>query len=338
MMKKHINIPIFVPHLGCPNDCSFCNQKKITGVSTTVTAADVRETVENHLKTIDTNSCDIEIGFFGGSFTGIEPSLQEELLGAAYKFLNSGMINGIRLSTRPDYIDEIVLERLNRFGVTTVELGAQSMNDDVLKKNMRGHTAADTIKASALIKSYNIGLGHQVMLGLPTDTKETAIDTVKKIIELKPDCARIYPTLVIRDTMLAHWYENGSYMPLTLSDAINQSKEALKLFRQADINVIRIGLLSSDNINPDADVLAGPYHPAFGELVESELVYDELCKQMASIDGETVEISVNPRFVSTLVGCKRENIKRLKETFRLRDIKIVQDGSVKLGNWRVKCI
>ncbi len=337
-MKKHINIPIFVPHLGCPNDCSFCNQKKITGARTTVTAKDVENIVKSHLATINSDLCEVEIGFFGGSFTGIEPKQQEELLGAAYKFLEKGKISGIRLSTRPDYIGETILDRLKKYGVTTVELGVQSMEDAVLKKNMRGHTAKDTILASELIKSYNIGLGHQLMLGLPGDTKETAIKTAKKSIELKPDCVRIYPTLVIRDTMLAHWYENGSYLPLTLKDAVNQCKEILKLLRQADINVIRMGLLSSDNINPDADVLAGPYHPSFGELVESELLYDALCEQIAKISGKSIEISVNPRFVSTLVGCKKENIKRLKEVFSLRDIKIVQDESIKLGNWRVKCI
>ncbi len=337
-MKKHRTIPIFVPHLGCPNDCSFCNQKKITGADTMVSAGDVKAKIEEYLATMDRCENDIEVGFFGGSFTGISAKMQEELLGAANEFLKNGDIDGIRLSTRPDYIDEVTLKRLKSYGVTTVELGVQSMNDDVLKKNLRGHTVKDIILASDMIRGYGINLGHQVMPGLPGDTPEIFEQTVRKSIELKPDCVRIYPTLVIRDTLLARWYSEGEYKPLELSDAIKQCKYAVKEYRKANVNVIRTGLLGSDNINTDADIIAGPCHPAFGELVESALVYDEISNELSDYNGKSVDIYVNPRFVSVMVGHKRENIERWKSELGLSDINILQDENVKPGEWRIICI
>lgn len=337
-MKKHRTIPIFVPHLGCPNDCSFCNQKKITGADTEVFAGDVTAKIKEYLTTIDRNENDIEVGFFGGSFTGISAKMQEELLGVAYSFLKNGDIDGIRLSTRPDYIDEDTLNRLKRFGVTTVELGVQSMNDDVLRKNLRGHTSEDIVLASDMIRSYGINLGHQVMPGLPGDTSEIFAQTVRKSIELKPDCVRIYPTLVIKDTLLARWYSEGEYKPLELSDAIEQCKYAVKEYRKANVNVIRTGLLGSDNINTDADVIAGPCHPAFGELVESAIVYDDISSELSDYRGKSVALYVNPRSVSVMVGHKRENIERWKKECELQKIDVVQDENVKLGEWRTVCI
>ena len=337
-MKKHRTIPIFVPHLGCPNDCSFCNQKKITGTDTDVSAEDVTAKIEGYLKTMDKNENIIEVGFFGGSFTGISASMQEKLLGATYTFLKNGDIDGIRLSTRPDYIDEITLNRLKSFGVTTIELGVQSMDDEVLKKNLRGHTAADVVFASELIKIYDIKLGHQVMPGLPGDTYDTFKETVRKSIELKPDCVRLYPTLVIRDTLLARWYKEGEYEPLSLKEAVNQCKFAANEYRKANINVIRIGLLGSENINTEADVISGPCHPAFGELVESAIVYDEVFSELLNCVKKNVAIYVNPRFVSVMVGQKRENIESWKKEFELKKLDIVQDENVKLGEWRIVCI
>ena len=337
-MKKHRTIPIFVPHLGCPNDCSFCNQKKITGADTAVSALDVTAKIKEYLVTMDRSENDIEVGFFGGSFTGISAKMQEELLDAAYSFLKDGDIDGIRLSTRPDYIDETTLKRLKSYGVTTVELGVQSMNDDVLSKNLRGHTVDDIVLASDMIRRFGINLGHQVMPGLPGDTPEIFAETVRKSIELKPDCVRIYPTLVIRDTLLARWYREGEYKPLELSDAIKQCKYAVKEYRKANVNVIRTGLLGSDNINTDADVIAGPCHPAFGELVESALVYDEVSSELLNCREENVLIYVNPRFVSVMVGQKRENIERWKKEFELKKLDVVQDENVKLGEWRIVCI
>lgn len=340
-MKRHVTIPIFVPHLGCPNDCSFCNQKKITGVQEPVLPETVASIAGQYLHTVSRAETVVEIGFFGGSFTGIPEEQQEALLSAAYSFAERGMIDGIRLSTRPDYIDEAVLKRLLRYGVTTVELGVQSMDDGVLKKNLRGHTAADTVLASEMIRSYGLGLGHQVMLGLPGDSADTARKSVAKMIALSPACARIYPTLVIRDTLLARWYREGSYTPLSLAEAVRQSKEALRQFREAGVRVIRVGLLNSESISTERDVLAGPFHPAFGELVESALTYDGLAGELSKMEeteGKTLQIVVHPRFVSTLVGCKKGNLKSLISQFMLRDVRVVQDESVEIGGWRMLCI
>lgn len=337
-MKKR-TIPVFVPHLGCPNDCSFCNQKKITGTEkNTVSAGDVHRIVGEHLKTIEREDTHIEIGFFGGSFTGIDQVLQEELLGAAQSYLNEKKVDGIRLSTRPDYMDEETVARLQAFGVTTVELGVQSMDDEVLNKNLRGHTAEDTVRASRLIKNSGMALGHQVMPGLFGDSPETFRETVRKSIELSPDCVRIYPTLVIRDTRLSDWYREGKFKPLSLSDAVNQSKEAVLAYRDHGISVIRVGLLASDTIRPEADVVAGPYHPAFGELVESAIVCDALISELSEKKAEKVELMVHPRFVSTLVGEKRGNIKKIQEIYPSLQIKIVQDNTINFGEWRILCI
>ncbi len=337
-MRKHKTIPVFVPHFGCPNNCSFCNQKKITGMACPVTPEMAEKTIEESLKTIDRTSCSVEVGFFGGSFTGIPAREQEALLAAAYRFADTGKIDGIRLSTRPDYIDETVLSRLKHYGVTMVELGVQSMDEDVLRKNLRGHTAEDAVRASQMIRAAGIRLGHQVMLGLPSDNREKALKSVRQLIRLKPDCARIYPTLVIRDTLLAQWYQNGSYTPLHLAEAVDLSKEVLKRFRAAKVQVIRVGLMNSDGIKIGEDVLAGPYHPAFGELVESALVYDSVSQELKKNAGKTLQIAVHPRFVSAFVGLKRENINRWKLDFALKEIRIIQDEQVKYGEWRILCI
>lgn len=324
--------------MGCPNDCSFCNQKKITGVGTSVTPIQVKGRIDRHLQTLAGQNAEIEVGFFGGSFTAIPIEEQTALLRVAYPYLEHGKITGIRLSTRPDCINEEILQNLKRFGVTMIELGVQSMDDEVLKKNFRGHTAEDARRASELIHAYGFALGHQVMLGLPGDTAEKAMQSVEELLAYKPENARIYPTLVIRDTLLAQWYQEGRYQPLGLEEAVEQSKQVLKKFRSAGTNVIRIGLLGSDNINPQKDVLAGPFHPAFGELVESELVYEKLTEQLLHTEGRNLQITVHPRFVSTLIGCRKKNLKRLSEKFMLRNIQIIQEERMKIGEWRILCI
>lgn len=336
MGKKHRTISVFVPHMGCPNHCSFCNQRKITGAGTDVTPEMVTERIERHLQTLDGQNAEIEVGFFGGSFTAIPMEEQTALLRAAYPYIEKGILKGIRLSTRPDCITPEILTNLKRFGVTTIELGVQSMDDEVLRKNFRGHTAADACRASELIHDFGFSLGHQVMLGLPGDTAEKSIQSVEKLLRFQPEDARIYPTLVIRDTLLARWYQEGKYLPLGLEEAVEQSKEVLKRFRAAGTNVIRIGLLGSDNINPQKDVLAGPFHPAFGELTESELVYEKLTEQLRQEKGETLQVAVHPRFVSVLVGCNKKNIKRLSKRFR--QIQIIQEETLKIGEWRILCI
>ena len=326
---KHKTIPIFIPHMGCPNDCSFCNQRKITGASTTVTKEIVDEQIAKALSTISSDEDFTEIGFFGGSFTGIEKDIQNEFLSVAKKYVDMGKLQAIRLSTRPDYIDDDILKNLKDFGVTTIELGAQSMDDDVLIKNRRGHTEKDTIAASNLIKKYGIKLGLQMMTGLYGDSDETCMKSLEKIIALKPDCVRIYPTLVLRDTYLDELYKAGKYTPQTLDDAVSLCADLKERFDEENIPVIRIGLMASDNINPDVDVVAGPYHPSVGELVMSEIYFRRILKQLKG----DAKILVNKKDISAFVGNKKRNIEKLKSvgfdvTFKADDN--IQEGEFKI--------
>lgn len=305
---KHKTIPIFVPHMGCKNDCAFCNQRSITGIMDEMTAEKAEEIIMSSLATMPKDAV-VEIGFFGGSFTGINKTLQRELLSVAKKYVDAGTVSAIRISTRPDYIDEDVLMMLKSYGVQTIELGAQSMEDDVLLKNHRGHTSKDTVLAAHLIKRAGFGLGLQMMTGLFGDTEETVKKTADTIISLAPECVRIYPTLVLKHTRLAQYFKEGIYVPQTLEDAVSLCADLKAKFEEANILVIRMGLMASDNINPDSDVLAGPYHPAFGELVKSEIYFRNL-KDVVEND---CEVLVNPRDISAFVGNKQSNIKRMKE-------------------------
>ena len=217
-MKKHYIIPIFVPHLGCPNDCVFCNQKSISGQTKQVTKEDVKEIIEEHLKYIKKDS-KVEVAFFGGSFTGIEEEKQEELLSAAYEYIKQKKVESIRISTRPDYIDKKILKRLKKYKVKTIELGVQSANDYILKKAGRGHTFNDVEKASKLIRWYGFNLGHQMMVGLPESTTVDEINTAKQLIKLKPKMVRIYPVLVLKGTKLEKDYQDEKYKALTVVQA-----------------------------------------------------------------------------------------------------------------------
>lgn len=304
---KQKTIPVFVPHMGCPNDCSFCNQRKITGKDDEMKPELARNLIEESLSTIESDY--VETGFFGGSFTGIDKKIQRELLSVAKEFKDTKKIHAIRLSTRPDYIDEERLALLKEYGVDTIELGAQSMDDGVLKLNRRGHTSEDTQKASRLIKSYGFKLGLQMMTGLYGDTNEKCKQSAEKIIALSPDCVRIYPTLVLSGTYLDELYNKGEYIPQNLDDAVKLCADLKERFDEEKIPVIRIGLMSSDNINPEKDVVAGPYHPSMGELVLSEIYLRRILKE---IDTDA-EILVNKRDISAFVGNKKSNIKKLKE-------------------------
>ena len=223
-MSEQYIIPIFVPHLGCPNDCTFCNQKSISGQTKQVTAEDVKQTIEEYLKSFKDESLHKEVAFFGGSFTGIDEAKQEELLKAAYEFVENKQIQSIRISTRPDYIDKEKLKLLKKYGVKTIELGVQSTNDYILKKCKRGHTFEDVKKASKLIRKHGIVLGHQMMIGLPESTKIDELNTAKDLAKLKPKIVRLYPVLVIKGTELEKEYQNGEYEPIPLSQAVERCK------------------------------------------------------------------------------------------------------------------
>lgn len=325
MNKKHYIIPIFVPHRGCPNDCVFCNQKKITGLSTEITVEDMKNIVDEYLKTMPKENSTIEIAFYGGSFTGIDEEIQRMLLECAKGYKDNKNINKIRLSTRPDYIDYDKLLLLKENGVDTIELGVQSLDDDVLYKSKRGHTALDVYKAVELIKSFNFEIGLQMMIGLYGDTKEKSIDTAKKIINLKPDFVRIYPTLIVKDTYLQKLYLEEKYNPLSLEEAIDVCCDLLMLFRYNDILVIRLGLQPTENITLTKDVIEGPFHPSFRQLVESKiyfLVLDHFFKNKLD-KFENIVINVNKKEIPNLVGQKSYNINTFKKIYNIKNIKVI---------------
>lgn len=286
MLKKII--PIFVPHQGCPHDCIFCNQKKITGISTDVTGEDVREIIESYLKTIE-NGSSIEVAFFGGSFTAIDREKQIELLKVAYEYKSRGLIDEIRMSTRPDCIDNDILELVKSYGTSIIELGVQSMDEQVLIDSIRGHNSAVVWSSSDLIKEKNIKLGLQMMIGLPSDTEEKCIYTARQFVKIKPDFVRIYPTIVIKETGLEMNYNKGIYSPFNLEESVDIVKKLLVLFKINDIEVIRVGLQSTDDISIGKEIVAGPYHPAFGEMVQSRIIRDFIEKSLI----EQAEINEN---------------------------------------------
>lgn len=320
-MKKY-NIPIFIPHEGCPHDCVFCNQRKITGVSTTVKPSDAERIIEEYLGFLPNKEKTIEAAFFGGSFTGLPLELQEEFYRAAAKF--RPQINGIRLSTRPDYINDDTLELAEKYGVTMIELGAQSASDKVLSMNNRGHTFEQTCTAVEKIKARKIGVGLQMMTGMYGSTAEVDILTAKKLTELKPDCARIYPVLVLKDTALEKLYLSGEYTPLTLEKAVEVSAAALEEFDKYSIPVIRIGLHIGGDLREPGNVAAGPLHPALGELIEGRVWRSRIEKKIQKNDAENknTEIRVPKCMVSKAVGHKRCNLIYFKEKYGI-NIKII---------------
>ena len=328
-MKDKYIIPIFISHKGCPNQCTFCNQRKISGSLGDINTCDIKLEIEKYIQLYKKNNLPIEIAFFGGSFTGIELQTQEELLKLANIYIEKRLVESIRISTRPDYINSEILDMLKKYNVKTIELGIQSMDTEVLLEAKRGHTAQDVINACNLINNYKFDLGVQMMIGLNKSTLEKEIKTCKELINLNPKIARIYPVLVIKDTQLSEQYRIGEYKALSLDEAIYRSKEVLKLFRTNNVNVIRIGLQATDNISEGNDVIAGPFHPAFGELVESEIIYDDVCNYIKrnNINSQELKIYVNPKCVSVFVGNKRKNIIRIKEKFNVT-IKLIQDNNV----------
>lgn len=342
MSEKYI-IPIFVPHLGCPNNCTFCNQKSISGQMKNVTGKEVKETIEKFLKSFKNNDIEKEIAFFGGSFTGIEKNIQEELLSVAYEYVKNGTVSGIRVSTRPDYIDKEKLKLLKQYGVKTIELGVQSTNDYILKKCKRGHTFEDVKNASKLIRKFGFTLGHQMMIGLPESTRLDELNTAKDLAKLKPKIIRLYPVLVIKNTELEEEYKNVEYEPVTVNQAVEICKELLYFFEKKKIKVIRIGLQNTDLIsnpeNVESEVVAGPYHEAFGQLVEDSIWYDKILNEIKKFNTKVIkaQIEVNPANVNNVVGHKRGNIEKLKETYDL-ELKVKQNQEIKPGKFKLSIV
>lgn len=320
-MRKY-NLPIFIPHRGCPHDCAFCSQRKITGVETEVTPTQVREMVKDFLNTVDVKNSLVEIAFFGGSFTGLELKTQEEFLKVAAEFYPD--VSGIRLSTRPDYINDEILTLLKRYGVTTIELGVQSSDERVLRLNNRGHDFESVVKASSLIKEYGIALGHQMMLGMYGSTPELDKKTVSDIVALKPSCVRIYPVITFKGTAIEDYFNKGEYVPYTIETAASLAKDAVVLFRNAGIEVIRLGLHSSEDFCDGETVVAGPYHPAFGEVVESLILRDKIEVELLRSGQKSGEFIYHckPQQISQAVGHKRMNKIYFEEKYNVR-LKVV---------------
>lgn len=305
---KHINIALFVPDEGCPHQCSFCNQKTISGKTKRLTLSDIDEAVK--IASANTGG-EGEIAFFGGSFTAIEKSYMISLLDRAKFYIDKGLFKGIRISTRPDCISEEILSILKEYGVTSIELGCQSMRDEVLLKNGRGHTAEDVVNASKLIKIYGFEFGVQMMTGLYGDDDNGAVETAEKLIALKPDTARIYPTVVLENTRLCELYRAEKYKPQTVEEAACLCAKLLLMFHEKGIKVIRLGLHSGGNV--EEGFVAGAYHPAFREICESKIYLDKILKKIneEKISAGDIIITVNKKCVSALVGQKRSNINEL---------------------------
>lgn len=324
-------IPFFITHAGCPNQCVFCNQKNITGERTVPEPASLPQQIERYLG-IRTSDASAQIAFYGGSFTALPPDLQRSYLESVQPFLASGRVASIRLSTRPDSITADILAMLKQYGVATIELGAQSMDDEVLRLSGRGHSTVDTENAVALLREYNFTIGLQLMPGLPGDTPATFQKTVTQVIALRPDFVRIYPVLVIRETPLAELYRTGNYAPLSLDDAVLLCHKAVARFEQAGIEVIRVGLQPTAELERPGTIIAGPWHPAFRQLVDSSRFLEKMCSLLSAGDkARTVTVMVNPADLSTVIGQKRRNIDTVKDRYGI-DLKVLQDTQVTAGS------
>ena len=320
MSARQSIIPVFVPHLGCPNDCVFCNQRRISGMPEPAGPETVVNAIEN-AAALTPMGTKRQLAFYGGSFTAIPALEQEQLLAAAKPYLDSGIISSIRLSTRPDAIDMEVLARLRKYGVETVELGAQSLDDNVLHLSGRGHTAKEVEDASKLIKEEGFKLILQMMTGLPGDSEESSIETARKIIALKPNGVRIYPTVIVRDTALYDMWQSGEYSEHTVEDAVRVCSKLVTLFEEAAIPIIRLGLNPTDELSGGSAV-GGAYHPALGEMVHSRIMRNKAEKLLQNAEGKNVVLGVNNSDISKMTGQHRCNIDFLIEEFSLKSLKI----------------
>ena len=322
MSARESIIPVFVPHLGCPNDCVFCNQRRISGAVEPATAQDVEKAIAD-AAALPYHGAKRQLAFYGGSFTAIPECQQRPLLTAAKKALDEGLISSVRLSTRPDAIDGEILNTLAAHGVETIELGAQSLDDTVLLLSGRGHTAADVENASRLIKERGFKLILQMMTGLPGDTDEKSIETAKRIIALKPDGVRIYPTVIVKDTALYDLWQAGKYKPHSVEDAVRVCAELVPMFEKAGIPIIRLGLNPTEELSGGM-AAAGAYHPALGEMVKSEIMYRKAAALLEGVSpGSSLKLGVAPNKISQMTGQKRGNIIRLTERFALAALKVV---------------
>lgn len=319
-MNKMNIIPVFVPHQGCPHDCVFCNQRKITSVERKLNREEILSYIDEYISYFKEPE-NLQIAFFGGSFTAINRDLMVEYLEIAKLYIDRGIVSSVRLSTRPDNISEEILDILKKYKVEVIELGVQSMKDEVLEANEREHTVKAVYKSVDLIKTYGFTLGLQMMTNLYKDSFEDDMETARKIIELKPDFVRIYPTLTIKETKLAYLYEIGLYRPLSLEESVAQTSTIYKLFKEAKITVIRIGLQATEDLNDRENVIAGPYHPAYRSLVESKIYREKIEERLDKKENvKKLTIYANPKDISNIVGDRGRNRDFLKNHYDIKDL------------------
>lgn len=323
---KHYNIPIFIPELACPNRCIYCNQRHISGQLQAVKPEEIKQIIEQHLATFIRPS-EVELAFFGGSFTGIDEKDMLTYLQIVQPYIEQGEIKSIRISTRPDYINEKILDILQQYNVKDIELGAQSLNEEVLAFAKRGHTVKDVENASQLIKSYGFSLGLQMMIGLPLDTVEKSKETAKKILKLGAESTRIYPTLVINNTDLADLYRQNKYKALSLDEAVDWTTEIYKIFSQSSIKILRVGLHPSEALINGTELLAGPFHVSFKELVLTKIWQEKFEK----LPINTKTILVNPKEINYAIGYNSKNKQLLQKKFPY--LKFISDSNVELGTF-----
>jgi histone acetyltransferase (RNA polymerase elongator complex component) len=321
-------IPLFIPHMGCPHQCIFCNQQSITGKLTqTPSREQIHREVNRFLKYGKKRPSTTQISFFGGSFLGLEKKTILALLDAAMPFVQTNAVDSIRFSTRPDTVSRETLDVLNGFPVSTVELGVQSMNDRVLDAAGRGHRASDTVVAAGMLKDRGYEVGLQMMVGLPADDGDGAMETACRMAALQPDFVRIYPTLVLKGSALAGRFKSGRYHPMGLAACVTLVKRLYLFFKTHHIPVVRMGLQASDGLTRAGDFIAGPYHPAFGHLVHGEIVLDAISSALDRMEQrpDPLTITTHPTMVSRVQGLKKKNINRLKHAFDLKKITLLQN-------------
>ena len=328
---SHINIPIFIPHLGCPNQCIFCNQRYISGKEC-FDKSKVENIINDVLST--TNSSDIcEIAFFGGSFTGIDKTLMIELLDLAQKYVDAGKVHGIRMSTRPDYISSEIINILKKYTISVVELGIQSMNDNILRYLKRGHSANDTKKAAELLNKANIPFIGQMMIGLPKASELDELNCAKLICDLGAAGARIYPTLVFKMTELEELTLKNEYTPLSAEEAIERCVRVLKVFQKHNVPCIRIGLCDSENLHSEDTFVAGPNTPPMGEMVKSRLYYDLICERYEQNRFDNIIIECAKGKTSQVIGHKKENLQKISKKYKINSIKVIEN--INLSNFEI---
>lgn len=330
-MGKILVIPIFIPHRGCPHDCLFCNQQKISGCERDETAqVEVAGIIDEWL--VRKRGCNrVEVAFFGGSFTCLPVEEQTELLSAVQPYIEKGKIDTIRLSTRPDCIDQAVCDVLKEFNVGVVELGAQSLCDKVLQKSLRGHTSEHVRNALRLLKESGIQVGLQLMPGLPGETSASFLRSIDEVNTLKPDFVRLYPALVVKDSGLEKLYRTKQYRPLSLNKAIVLTARCYQKLTEAGIEVVRMGLQPSESL--EKSVVAGPYHPAFGELVQSRLWLKKIRARLVLLrPQQKLLIHISHRDMSAVVGMKKQNTNRLEELGYSGRFTILPDKNMARGS------